>query len=98
MGKESIRFIHAADFHLERPMQDLLDLPEHLKSLLVDAPWKAVENLFEMAVVENVDFVLLAGDLLNPVSCGAVGPASRTPFRSALTSSVPDPAPSRSTW
>ncbi len=75
MGKESIRFIHAADFHLERPMQDLLDLPEHLKSLLVDAPWKAVENLFEMAIVENVDFVLLAGDLLNPVSCGAVGPA-----------------------
>ena len=75
MGKESIRFIHAADFHLERPMQDLLDLPEHIKSLLVDAPWKAVENLFEIAVVENVDFVLLAGDLLNPVSCGAVGPS-----------------------
>ena len=41
MGKESIRFIHAADFHLERPMHDLLDLPEHLKQALVDAPWKA---------------------------------------------------------
>jgi len=39
MGKESIRFIYAADFHLERPMQDLLDLPEHLISLLVYAPW-----------------------------------------------------------
>jgi DNA repair protein SbcD/Mre11 len=75
MGKESIRFIHAGDFHLERPMQDLLDLPEHLKAQLVDAPWKAVENLFEMAIVENVDFILLAGDLLNPISCGATGPA-----------------------
>lgn len=75
MGKESIRFIHASDFHLERAMQDLLDLPEHLKSQLVDAPWKAAESIFEMAVVDNVDFVLLSGDLLNPVSCGAAGPA-----------------------
>jgi DNA repair exonuclease SbcCD nuclease subunit len=75
MGKESIRFIHAADFHLERPMQDLLDLPEHLKQALVDAPWKAAEMIFETAVVENVDFILLAGDLLNPVACGACGPA-----------------------
>jgi DNA repair protein SbcD/Mre11 len=75
MGKESIRFIHAGDFHLERPMQDLLDLPEHLKQSLVDAPWKAAETIFETALVESVDFVLLAGDLLNPVSCGACGPA-----------------------
>jgi DNA repair protein SbcD/Mre11 len=75
MGKESIRFLHAGDFHLERPMGDLLDLPEHLKQALVDAPWKAAETLFETALVENVDFVLLAGDLLNPVSCGASGPA-----------------------
>lgn len=75
MAKESIRFIHAGDFHLERPMQDLLDLPEHLKPQLVDAPWKAAETIFETAIVENVDFVLLAGDILNPVSCGAAGPA-----------------------
>jgi DNA repair protein SbcD/Mre11 len=75
MGKESIRFIHAGDFHLERPMQDLLDLPEHLRQQLVDAPWKAAENIFEMAIVENVDFLLLSGDLLNPVACGASGPA-----------------------
>jgi len=75
MGKESIRFIHAGDFHLERPMQDLIDLPEHLKQTLVDAPWKSAEAIFETAIIENVDFVLLAGDLLNPVSCGAAGPA-----------------------
>ncbi len=75
MAKESIRFIHAGDFHLERPMQDLMDLPEHLKQTLVDAPWKAAEAVFETAVIENVDFVLLSGDLLNPVSCGACGPA-----------------------
>lgn len=73
MAKESFRFIHASDFHLERPMQDILDLPEHLKKTLVEAPWKAAEAVFEHAVVENVDFVLLAGDLLNPAACGAAG-------------------------
>jgi DNA repair exonuclease SbcCD nuclease subunit len=75
MAKESIRFLHAGDFHLERAMQDLTDLPEHLKASLADAPWKAAEAVFEAAIVENVDFLLLTGDLLNPISCGAAGPA-----------------------
>ncbi len=75
MGRESFRFIHAADFHLERPMQDLPDLPDHLKPALIDAPWKAAEAIFEHAVMENVDFVLLSGDLLNPIASGACGPA-----------------------
>ncbi len=75
MSKESIRFVHAGDFHLERAMQDLTDLPEHLKAALVDAPWKAAEAVFETALVENVDFVILSGDILNPISCGACGPA-----------------------
>jgi DNA repair protein SbcD/Mre11 len=75
MGKESIRFLHAGDFHLERPMQDLTDLPEHLKASLTDAPWKAAEAVFEAAMVDQVDFVLLSGDLLHPLSTGAAGPA-----------------------
>jgi DNA repair exonuclease SbcCD nuclease subunit len=75
MGKESIRFLHGGDFHLEKPMQDLTDIPEHLKAALVDAPWKAAEAFFESALIENVDFVLLTGDLLNPNTTGAAGPA-----------------------
>ncbi|MCA9134324.1 MAG: DNA repair exonuclease [Planctomycetales bacterium] len=75
MAKESFRFIHASDFHLERPLQDILDLPEQLRRTLVEAPWKAAEAIFEHAVVENVDFVVLAGDLLNPLTCGAQGVA-----------------------
>lgn len=73
MAKESFRFIHTSDFHLERPLQDILDLPEHLKRTLVEAPWKAAEAVFEHAVLENVDFIILAGDVLNPVSTGAQG-------------------------
>ncbi len=73
MAKESFRFIHASDFHLERPLQDVLDLPEHLQKTLVEAPWKAAEAVFEHAIIENVDFVVLSGDLLNPSTCGAAG-------------------------
>lgn len=73
MAKESFRFIHASDFHLERPLQDILDLPDHLQRTLVEAPWKAAEAVFEHAVVENVDFVVLSGDLLNPNATGAQG-------------------------
>ncbi len=73
MAKESFRFIHASDFHLERPMQDILDLPENLRKTLVEAPWKGAEAIFEHAVVENVDFIVLAGDLVNPATTGAQG-------------------------
>lgn len=73
MPGESFRFIHASDFHLDVPLGDLDSLPEHLKSKLVRAPWAAAEAVFEAAVVENVDFVVLCGDLLHPSSAGARG-------------------------
>jgi DNA repair exonuclease SbcCD nuclease subunit len=75
MAKESFRFIHASDFHLEKPLQDILDLPENLRRTLVEAPWKAAEAVFEHALVENVDFIVLSGDLLNPLTSGAQGAA-----------------------
>jgi DNA repair exonuclease SbcCD nuclease subunit len=75
MAKESFRFIHASDFHLERPFQDIFDLPDHLKRALVDAPWKAAATVFEHALSEHVDFVLLAGDIVNPATTGAQGVA-----------------------
>jgi len=73
MAKESFRFIHASDFHIEKPLGDLFDLPDHLRTALVEAPWKAADSVFETAIVENVDFVILAGDILNPNSTGASG-------------------------
>jgi exonuclease SbcD len=73
MAKESFRFIHASDFHLEKPLQDIFDLPDQLKKTLVEAPWKSAEAVFEHAIVENVDFVVLAGDLLHPLTTGAQG-------------------------
>ncbi len=71
MSGEPFRFLHAADFHLERPMEGLTEVPEHLRDVLVDAPFQAVDQVIDTALVEEVDFVLLSGDLLD---CRAAGP------------------------
>jgi hypothetical protein len=67
------RFIHASDFHLDRPPRGLVEVPEHLRPALVDAPYRAAERVFDAAIKENVDFVVLAGDLLDPAMAGPRG-------------------------
>ena len=67
---ETFKFIHASDFHLDEPMSGLAELPNHLKSILANAPYAAAENVFDLAINERVDFVLLAGDLFNMDTAG----------------------------
>ena len=70
---ESFRFLHASDFHLENPLADLDDCPEHLTDLVVQAPRNAFELMVEAAIEEQVDFVILSGDLINPETAGPYG-------------------------
>ncbi len=67
---EPFSFIHASDFHLDRPPRGLAEVPDHLRDALVDAPYRAAERVFDAAVKERVDFVLLAGDLVDPLLAG----------------------------
>jgi DNA repair exonuclease SbcCD nuclease subunit len=64
-GKPSLRLLHASDLHLERPIYGLTEVPDHLRKLLIEAPYHAAEQVFEAALTEDVDAVLLAGDVLN---------------------------------
>ncbi|MFK8113796.1 MAG: exonuclease SbcCD subunit D [Rubripirellula sp.] len=73
MPGESFRFIHASDFHLETPLGDLDSLPPHLREAMADAPRRAAQAVFEAALVDNIDFVVLSGDLLNPQAAGPHG-------------------------
>lgn len=66
----SLRFLHAADFHLERPPGGLAELPEHLRGVLADAPYRAATRVFDAAVKHQVDFVVLAGDVVDPLLAG----------------------------
>jgi DNA repair exonuclease SbcCD nuclease subunit len=69
----SFRFIHASDLHLDRPLRGLTEVPDHLRDALVDAPYLAAERVFDAAIRERVDFVVLAGDVLDPLAAGPRG-------------------------
>jgi DNA repair exonuclease SbcCD nuclease subunit len=57
------RFIHAADIHLDSPLKGL-ELPEDapLEEIRA-ASRRALENMVDLAIREEVAFVLIAGDL-----------------------------------
>lgn len=75
MPGESFRFIHASDFHLESPLSDLDSLPPHLRDAMAAAPRRAAQAVFEAALVDNIDFVVLSGDLISPQAAGPHGMA-----------------------
>ncbi|MEX0676114.1 MAG: DNA repair exonuclease [Pirellulales bacterium] len=66
----SFRFLHAADLHLERPPRGLGEVPDHLRSVLALAPYRAAERVFDAALKRQVDFVVLAGDVVDPQLAG----------------------------
>ena len=68
------RFIHASDFHLEQPPRGLTEVPDHLRDLLLDAAYEAAGLVFHYAIEQEVDFVVLAGDLLDADATGPRGP------------------------
>lgn len=73
MSGESFRFIHASDFHLETPLGDLDALPPALAPAMAQAPRHAVSAIFDAALADNIDFLVLAGDLVSPTAAGPHG-------------------------
>jgi DNA repair protein SbcD/Mre11 len=62
---ESFKFIHAADFHLDQPMRGISEIPSHMIETLANAPYSAAQKVFDLAISERVDFVILSGDLFD---------------------------------
>jgi DNA repair exonuclease SbcCD nuclease subunit len=65
MSREFFRFLVCGDLHLGEPLGGIAEVPEHLEDLLLDARHLAAEKVFDAAVAEKTDFVLLAGHALN---------------------------------
>lgn len=59
------RFIHAADLHLDSPFRGLVKAPDHVKEALTDSTFAALRQLTKAAIREQVDFIVLAGDLFD---------------------------------
>ena len=62
----NIRFIHAADLHLDAPFSGIAGtLPQTLSTLLQQATFTAFTRLITLCEQEKPDFLLLSGDILN---------------------------------
>ena len=63
MKSEKIRFVHAADLHIDSPFKGISNLNSELARHLSEATYRAFENIIDLCIDENVDFLLIAGDI-----------------------------------
>lgn len=64
-GEKMIKFIHAADLHLDTPFLGLKEISEDLAKIMRDAPFQSFQKIIDEAIHHQVDFLLLSGDLYN---------------------------------
>jgi len=57
------KFIHCADLHLDSPLRGLAEKPDAPVEEIRQASRRALGNLVNLALEENVQFVLIAGDV-----------------------------------
>ena len=62
--------LHASDLHLERVPSGLAEIPDHLRPQLIDASYAAAQRVFDAAVSERVDALILAGDVVDLSQAG----------------------------
>lgn len=58
-----LRFIHAADLHLDSPFVGLQQVDEEIGRRMQSATFEAFDNLIQAALDHRVDFLLVAGDV-----------------------------------
>ncbi|MNI01929.1 putative metallophosphoesterase YhaO [compost metagenome] len=58
-----LRFIHAADLHLDSPFKGMTGIPERLRDRLRDSTFRALYELLQLAISERVDFMVISGDV-----------------------------------
>lgn len=73
MTTRPLRFLHSGDWQLHRVLEDVAEVPDHLRGQIRDAAYLAAENVIDTALSEEVDFVVLAGNLLRPSGVGPRG-------------------------
>lgn len=65
MMQPDFRFIHAADPHIDSPLRGLANYDGAPVGEIRGATRKAFESMVDLAIAENVDFVMIAGDLFD---------------------------------
>ncbi|WP_262271850.1 metallophosphoesterase family protein [Microvirga yunnanensis] len=60
-----MRFIHAADLHLDSPLAGLRERAGERAEEIAGAGRRAFDNLIDFAITEQVDFCVIAGDVFD---------------------------------
>lgn len=62
---KKISFLHAADLHIDSPFQGLSTAPKHVFDDILESTYVSLNNLVELAIHKQVDFILLVGDIFD---------------------------------
>jgi len=74
MSSRPVRFVHASDLHLERPLGGVDEVPDHLTELFLESAYVAAEQVFETVLSEGAELLVLSGDVLHADRTGPRGP------------------------
>lgn len=60
---DSFRFVHAADLHIDSPFSGIGDADNRIANRLREATYDAFQNLVDLCISSEADFLLIAGDV-----------------------------------
>lgn len=63
--EKAVRFVHAADLHLDAPFKGVDATDPRVKDALVASTYAALDALVEACIANQVDFLVIAGDVYN---------------------------------
>ncbi|MDX1963839.1 MAG: hypothetical protein SFX18_11835 [Pirellulales bacterium] len=61
MSQSAVEFMQLSELRLDQPCGGLVEVPDLLRETLLDAPYRAASRAFDLALEQEVDFVLLSG-------------------------------------
>ena len=60
---DSFRFVQAADLHIDSPFAGVGDADNRVATRLREATYEAFQNLVDLCINQNADFLVIAGDV-----------------------------------
>jgi hypothetical protein len=73
MSGETVRFLHASDLKLGAPLFGVAGLPANVRDCMINARYRAAERVFDVALAEGADFVVLSGNVISELGAGPRG-------------------------
>jgi exonuclease SbcD len=58
-----LRFVHAADLHLDSPFKGMSELPLSLREQVRESTFRSLASLIKLSIHEQADFVVISGDI-----------------------------------